>query len=112
MNRPKVSLTILLPWEKAMAYCWRSTIQIYYSPHSLSAKIKNPAPICRLLEHLRTTTYQEENVRVKTWPQNLLEGKGKEETLLERSNSENVSAKEIVVKGQWKNTKVQKETKG
>lgn len=66
MNRPKVSLTILLPWEKTMAYCWGRTIQIYYSPHSFSAKTKRLAPICRLLEHLRTTTHQEENVRVKT----------------------------------------------
>lgn len=40
MNRPKVSLPILLPWEKATAYCRGSTIQIYYSPHSLSAKKK------------------------------------------------------------------------
>lgn len=40
MNRPKVSLPILLPWEKAMAYCRGSTIQIYYSPHSLSACTK------------------------------------------------------------------------
>lgn len=81
-----------------MAYCRGSTIQIYYS-HSLSAK-KKLAPNCRLVEHLRTTTCQEEKVRVKTWPWNLLEGKGKEEPLLERSNSENVSAKEFVPKGQ------------
>lgn len=85
MNRTKVSLPILLPWEKAMAYCRGSTIQIYYSPHSLSDKKKLP-PNCRLVEHLRTTACQGKKSQSKDLA---MESFGRErKRLLERSNSE------------------------
>lgn len=62
-----------------MAYCGGSTIQIYYSPHSLSAK-----KACTNLQTSRASenNYLSGKVRVKTWPRNVSERKGKEETLL------------------------------
>ncbi|KAK2541427.1 hypothetical protein Q9966_003990 [Columba livia] len=62
-----------------MAYCGGSTIQIYYSPHSLSAK-----KACTNLQTSRASenNYLSGKVRVKTWPRNVSEGKGEEETLL------------------------------